>query len=70
MDKPKAVEEKYQNVGQEKIVANEGYVTQPTLRAKCLAWKGKNLFWCVFWKLASLGNKIGLLLVEKHIDHL
>jgi hypothetical protein len=45
-------------------------VTQPTLRAKCLAWKGKNLFWCVFWKLASLGNKIGLLLVEKHIDHL
>jgi len=30
MDKPKAMEEKYQNVGQE-IVANKEYVTQPLL---------------------------------------
>ncbi len=28
MDKPKAMEEKYQDVGQEKVAANRGYVTQ------------------------------------------
>jgi hypothetical protein len=33
--KPKAMEEKNQDVGQEKVVANEGYVTQPPLRARC-----------------------------------
>ncbi len=68
-DKPEAVEEKYQNVGQEKAVANERYVTQPPFRAKCLGWKGKNLFWYVFWRLATLGNKVSLLLEEKQIDH-
>jgi hypothetical protein len=33
--KPKEVEEKYQDVGQEKVLANGGYVTQPPLRARC-----------------------------------
>jgi len=35
-DKPKAVEEKYQNVGQKKAAANERYVTQPPFRTRCL----------------------------------
>jgi hypothetical protein len=30
----KAMEEKYQDVSQEKVVTNEGYVTQPPLRAR------------------------------------
>jgi len=35
MDKPKAMEEKYQNVGQEKVVANKRYVTQLLLQVRC-----------------------------------
>jgi len=35
VDKPKAMEEKYQDVGQEKVVANGRYVTQPPLWARC-----------------------------------
>jgi hypothetical protein len=35
MDKPKAMEEKYQDVGQEKVVVNGGYVTQRPLQKKC-----------------------------------
>ncbi len=58
----KAMEEKYQDVSQEKVVTNEGYVTQPPLRARNSSWKGKNLFWCVFWRLVSLGNKVSVFL--------